>query len=97
MPDIELKYQSLAEFLVGKRRKLGLSQQSVATELGITPQMVSKWENGKCAPPSVMLEQLSEILQIRKEEFLFNILASSEAFYRSSLGIRNNKSVLKKA
>ena len=29
-----------------ERRRAGLTQEALATRIGITPQAVSKWENG---------------------------------------------------
>lgn len=34
------------KLIADKRKKAGLTQDTFAAKLGITPQAVSKWENG---------------------------------------------------
>ncbi len=96
MAEYTEKYQALSEYLLEKRKTQGLSQKEIADTLGISAQMVSNWEKGKCGPPVEKLEALSKILKIKKEEFLLNILVSNEQFYRSSLGLNKSKSLIKK-
>ena len=44
------------------RKKKGLTGENLAECLGISPQAVSKWENGKCLPETATLPELSKIL-----------------------------------
>lgn len=45
-----------------KRKALGLTQQWLARELGISFQAVSKWENGSSAPDLSLLPRLADLL-----------------------------------
>ena len=44
------------------RKKMGLTQDGLAQQLGVTNQAVSKWENGQSNPDSQNLIQLTEVL-----------------------------------
>jgi transcriptional regulator with XRE-family HTH domain len=50
----------------------GLSQEAVAAQLGVTPQAVSKWENGKSVPDASMIVPLANIFQISADKLLDN-------------------------
>ncbi len=50
----------------------GLSQEAVAAQLGVTPQAVSKWENGKSVPDASMIIPLANIFQISADKLLDN-------------------------
>ena len=52
------------------RKKRGLTQKDIATNLGITDRAVSKWERGICAPDIALLEPLAEILEISITELI---------------------------
>ncbi len=47
-----------------QRKKVGLTQEELADMLGISPQAVSKWENGHNLPDIENLMLLAEILKI---------------------------------
>ena len=44
------------------RKNKGLTQEDVARQLGISPQAVSKWENGHAMPELSVFVELSELL-----------------------------------
>ncbi|WP_237580415.1 helix-turn-helix transcriptional regulator [Candidatus Enterococcus leclercqii] len=50
----------LAEVIRKRRVDLGLTQQDIATELNVTRQAVSSWENNKTYPDIPTLIALSE-------------------------------------
>lgn len=54
-----------------ERRRLrisaGMSQQTLAELVGVTPQAVSMWEHGKCTPRAAMLGRYAEALQALQE------------------------------
>ena len=58
-----MKLVALAEQLKLYREKSGLSQASVAEELKISRQSISKWENGRGYPDIDNLVLLSKLLQ----------------------------------
>lgn len=52
------------------RREKGLTGEQFAEKLGVSPQAISKWENGKCLPETSLLPKISEILGISIDSLL---------------------------
>lgn len=50
--------------IVEERRRAGLTQEALATRLGITPQAVSKWENGVGYPDVTLFPVIADVLGI---------------------------------
>ncbi len=60
------KRDQLSSFLKEKRLESGLSQLRVAEELGYaSPQFVSNWERGLCAPAPKTFKKLARIFKIQ--------------------------------
>lgn len=59
----------LEKQLIRLRREHGLSQDTLAKELGVTRQAVSKWERGLVIPSSENLIALSRLYQLPAERF----------------------------
>jgi putative transcriptional regulator len=57
-----------------ERKKAGLTQEELATELHVVRQTISKWEKGLSVPDSISLEKMSEIFEVSIE----NLLDSTE-------------------
>ena len=53
---------SLGNNIKYARKKLGLTQEELATQIGVTPQAVSKWETDQSNPDAANLIRLAEIL-----------------------------------
>ena len=53
-----------------KRKALGLTQDALASQLGISSQAVSKWENDISAPDITLLPALAKILNCTTDELL---------------------------
>ncbi|MGB5594540.1 MAG: helix-turn-helix transcriptional regulator [Crocosphaera sp.] len=53
----------LGQWLLLKRRSLGLTQKQVAFELGVTSQTVSNWETSK-AIPTLTIGQTKKLCQL---------------------------------
>lgn len=51
------------------RMKLGITQESLAQEMGVTYQAVSKWENNNTLPDIMMLPKLSVFFGVPVDEF----------------------------
>ena len=60
--------KTLGEHIGALRRGQSMTQEALATELGITPQAVSKWENGQGFPDVSLLPKLAEIFSISLDE-----------------------------
>lgn len=53
-----------------KRKELGLTQEALAAQLGISSQAVSKWENDISAPDISLLPALAKALNCTTDELL---------------------------
>lgn len=63
---------NLGKKIYDNRIKLGLSQNELAKELGVTNKAVSKWENANAYPSTEILIELSNIFNISVDELLKN-------------------------
>lgn len=64
----------VGNFIMEKRKSLGLTQQQLADKLNVSFQAISKWENGTTYPNIEILRDLAIILEVSVDE----ILAGSE-------------------
>ena len=53
--------QTLGARISSHRKRLGLTQDQLAEQLGITAQAVSKWEHDQSCPDITMLPKLARI------------------------------------
>lgn len=54
--------KALCEQLSEARKLKDITQDSLATEMNVTRQAVSRWENGKSLPDAETLKRLSQVL-----------------------------------
>ena len=52
------------------RKKKGMTQKELASQLYVSPSTVSKWENGDSIPDIYTLKDLAEIFQVSISEFI---------------------------
>lgn len=62
--------QTIGKRIVALRKGLGLTQDQLAEQLGVTAQAVSKWENDQSCPDIAMLPKLAEIFGVTTDELL---------------------------
>ena len=62
--------ETLGKRISAHRKKLGLTQDALAEQLGITAQAVSKWENDQSCPDITMLPKLAEIFGCTTDQLL---------------------------
>lgn len=62
--------ETLGRRIAVHRKRLGLTQDALAEQLGVTAQAVSKWENDQSCPDIAMLPKLSGIFGITIDELL---------------------------
>ena len=55
-------------FIANKRKELGMTQENLANIIGITPQAVSKWENGIGYPDVTLLSDIATALNVSVSE-----------------------------
>lgn len=62
--------KAFGEFLLKKRKEIGLTQREVADKLFVTESAVSKWERGLSYPDITLLRGICEIFSISEHELL---------------------------
>lgn len=62
--------ETLGKRICSCRKQLGLTQDALADQLGVTAQAVSKWENDQSCPDITMLPKLAEIFDITTDSLL---------------------------
>lgn len=78
---------SIGENIKTMRRKCGFTQEELAAMLGVTPQAVSKWENGNGTPDISQLVPLSQIFGITTDTLLGVVSATyGKAHTQAALG-----------
>ncbi|MCI9074018.1 MAG: helix-turn-helix domain-containing protein [Lachnospiraceae bacterium] len=78
-----------AERFTRLRQDRGYTQQKAAEKLGVTPQAVSKWENGSSLPDAEMIRSIAQLMDCTTD-YLLNHQAST-------LSQRNLESVQRQA
>lgn len=66
--------QEIAQRLAARRKRAGLSQESLAEQLGVSRQAVSKWECGECAPDTENLIALAVLYDVSLDDLLWKDL-----------------------
>ncbi len=64
--------KNFANIISQKRKELGLTQDALAEKLGITPQAISKWENGVGLPDVTLFPAIAKVLGVSTDA-LFGI------------------------
>lgn len=65
-----LNSTKVGNFIVNRRRELGMTQQHLADKLNVSFQAVSKWENGTAYPNIEILYDLAIVLDVTVDEIL---------------------------
>lgn len=60
------------------RKSIGLSQEKLAEMLNISPQAISKWENGHTLPETTLLPVLSQIFQCTLDDIIMTAYSFDE-------------------
>lgn len=80
------RFEVLGRYLKQKRKASGLTQWEVAKELGYTsPQFISNFERGLCAPSFDTLPRLIKMYRIPQNEILELLLKQQEEYLREKL------------
>lgn len=82
--------KKIASFIMNARKKLKMTQQELADQLGVTAKAVSKWERGVNIPDVSLLLPLSRILGLSVQELLGNQTTDLSSEYSSSLSLKHN-------
>lgn len=65
-----MNQMTLGQRIAALRRQKDLTQEAVAEALGVSPQAVSKWENGNSCPDIMLLPQLAKMLGVTVDVLL---------------------------
>ena len=64
-----MNQQKTGAFLAARRKELGLTQQDLGEQLGVTNKTISRWETGAYLPDLATIPELCRILVISVNEF----------------------------
>ena len=59
---------TLGQRIAQYRKKMNITQEALAQQLGVTNQAVSKWESDQCCPDVTLLPKLADIFDITLDE-----------------------------
>lgn len=76
----EGKNMIFADKIIMHRKRLGLSQEQLAQQLGVTRQSVSKWEAGASIPELSKMVVLSELFQVSIDYLVKDYLEEDERY-----------------
>lgn len=79
--------EKLAGQILFLRKQKGLTQEDLASALGVSGQAVSKWESAQCCPDITLLPKIASLFEVSIDELMGYKTVASEADY--FLGIRN--------
>ncbi len=77
----------VGNFIMNRRKELGMTQQQLAEKLNVSFQAVSKWENGTSYPNTELLYDLGIILDSSVDEILSGTRKESDGFSYSKAGV----------
>ena len=72
----------LGENIKTLRKQKGYSQETLASQLNVVRQTISKWEKGQSVPDAYMLEQIAELFEVPVSDLLGNIVTEENTFSR---------------
>jgi tellurite methyltransferase len=70
MQEAAVMQKILSANIARRRREQGMTQEQLATKLGITYQAVSKWETGQALPDITLLPTLAQTLNVSVDKLL---------------------------
>lgn len=77
----------VGNFIMEKRKSLGMTQQQLADKLNVSFQAISKWENGTTYPNIEILRDLGIVLDVSVDEILAGSKRDADALSYSKAGI----------
>jgi len=65
-----MDYNKIGNFIMTERKNKNLTQAKLAEKLFVSEKTISKWENGKGIPDTIVLPKICEIFQVSLNELL---------------------------
>lgn len=85
-----LNYEKIGQQIALLRKEKGFTGERLAELLGVSPQAISKWENGKCLPETALLLPLAKALDCSIDSLLVpKELVILEAVYTDGINSVN--------
>jgi len=72
----------LGDNIKALRKQKGYSQETLASQLNVVRQTISKWEKGISVPDAYMLEQMAELFEVPVSDLLGNIIEEEHVVSR---------------
>lgn len=66
----DMREINIAKVITSKRREKGLTQEELASYMGVSKASVSKWETGQSYPDIVFLPQLATFFNISMDQLM---------------------------
>lgn len=66
----EQNFMCLGENIAALRKNRGFTQEELAKRLGVSPQAVSKWENGTACPDIALLPEIADIFSVTVDDLM---------------------------
>lgn len=77
----------VGNFIMNKRKSLGLTQRQLAERLNVSFQAISKWENGATYPNIEILSDLATVLNVSADEILAGSEKDADGLSYSKAGV----------
>ena len=84
-----MKEINIGRVLIKNRHKRGITQDELATHLGVSKGAVSKWETGTCMPDYSIIQKLCDALHVTLPE-----LMDGEDAAENSVHVYDNEQIL---
>ena len=85
----------LGENIKYLRKQKGYSQETLANQLNVVRQTISKWETGQSVPDADMLENIANIFEVSVGELLGNTILENENTENENNGVSQNEEIVK--
>ena len=79
----------LNENIISLRKTKGITQEELASAIGVTNQAVSKWESGRCCPDIAFLPVLADYFEVSIDELIGHEARKSNKPYSAVLLFAN--------
>lgn len=76
-----MREQHLAQTIAFLRKKHGVTQEQLGEALHISPQAISKWENGACLPDTQTLPKIAEYFRVSVDYLFYGSNSVYEDIY----------------
>lgn len=76
-----MNQESIGKFIASLRKERGLTQEQLASSLGVSDKTISNWENARCMPDLSMFKPLSEVLGVTVGELISGKRREDEEYH----------------